>query len=145
MIVCNVQELGDRDTVTVLSLPPRCVIICFTSPGWCRTRGGAEPAPCPVSPAAVAPSFWCWQLIMFTNIEINVHIDNHLDILGPSACCRCHFLSHKKCHQRIRHLKPAISRNHQVEKTVIKHQFIKVWKHCYWRHFHLVVDAFPEY
>ena len=39
MIVCNVQELGDRDTVPVLFLPPRCVIICFTSPGVVQDQG----------------------------------------------------------------------------------------------------------
>ena len=55
MIVCNVQELGDRDTVPVLFLPPRCVIICFTSRGLVRDQGrtGASTVSC--VPAAVSP------------------------------------------------------------------------------------------
>ena len=33
MIVCNVQELGDRDTVTVLSLPPKMCNYLLHIPG----------------------------------------------------------------------------------------------------------------
>ena len=50
MIVCNVQELGDRDTVTVLSLPPKMCnyLLHIPGPGLVQDQGrtGASTVSC---------------------------------------------------------------------------------------------------